>query len=37
MLQIIWEFRMEKGYVENGFIIDLSNAKNTTQRVFELS
>ena len=28
---------MEKGYVENGFIIDLSNAKNTTQLVFELS
>ena len=37
MWQIIWEFRMEKGYVENGFIIDLSNAKNTTQLVFELS
>ena len=28
---------MEKGLVENGFIIDLSNAKNTTQLVFELS
>ena len=28
---------MEKGFVENGFIIDLSNAKNTTQLVFELS
>ena len=28
---------MEKGYVENGFIVDLSNAKNTTQLVFELS
>ena len=26
-----------KGFVENGFIIDLSNAKNTTQLVFELS
>ena len=29
--------KMEKGFVENGFIIDLSNAKNTTQLVFELS
>ena len=28
---------MEKGFVENGFIIDLSNTKNTTQLVFELS
>ena len=28
---------MEKGFVENGFIIDLSDAKNTTQLVFELS
>lgn len=28
---------MEKGFIENGFIIDLSNAKNTTQLVFELS
>ena len=28
---------MEKGFVENGFIIDLSGAKNTTQLVFELS
>ena len=28
---------MEKGYVENGFIIDLSDAKNNTQLVFELS
>ena len=28
---------MEKGFVENGFIIDLSNAKNTSQLVFELS
>ena len=28
---------MEKGFVENGFIIDLSNAMNTTQLVFELS
>ena len=29
--------KMEKGFVENGFIIDLSNTKNTTQLVFELS
>lgn len=28
---------MEKGFVENGFIIDLSTTKNTTQLVFELS
>ena len=28
---------MEKSFVENGFIIDLSNTKNTTQLVFELS
>ena len=28
---------MEKGFVENGFIIDLSNAKNTAQLIFELS
>ena len=28
---------MEKGFGENGFIIDLSNTKNTTQLVFELS
>lgn len=28
---------MEKGFVENGFIIDLSDVKNTTQLVFELS
>ena len=28
---------MEKNFVENGFIIDLSNTKNTTQLVFELS
>jgi len=28
---------MEKGFVENGFIINLSDAKNTTQLVFELS
>ena len=28
---------MEKSFVENGFIIDLSNTKSTTQLVFELS
>ncbi len=28
---------LEKSLVENGFIIDLSSAKNTTQLVFELS
>lgn len=28
---------MERSFVENGFIIDLSNTKNTTQLVFELS
>ena len=28
---------MEKSFVENGFIIDLSNTSNTTQLVFELS
>ena len=28
---------MENGFVENSFIIDLSNTKNTTQLVFELS
>ena len=28
---------MEKGYVEKGFIIDLSDAINTSQLVFELS
>ena len=28
---------MEKSFVENGFIIDLSTTKNTTQLVFELS
>ena len=28
---------MEKGFIENGFIINLSNAKNTNQLVYELS
>ena len=28
---------MEKGFIENGFIINLSNSKNTNQLVFELS
>ena len=28
---------MEKGFVKNGFIIDLSSTKSTSQLVFELS
>ena len=28
---------MEKGYVENGFIVDLSNAKRTADMIYELS
>ena len=28
---------MEKGFVENGFIINLSNSKNTNQLIYELS
>ena len=28
---------MEKGYVENGFIVDLSNAKKTSEIIYELS
>lgn len=28
---------MEKGFIENGFIINLSNSKNTNQLVYELS
>ncbi len=28
---------MEKGYVENGFIIDLANAKKTSEIIYELS
>ena len=28
---------MENGAIENGFIVDLSNAKNTSQLIFELS
>ena len=28
---------MEKGFIENGFIVNLSNSKNTNQLVFELS
>ncbi len=28
---------MDKGYVENGFIVDLSNAKKTSEIIYELS
>lgn len=28
---------MEKGYIENGFIVDLSNAKKTSEIIYELS
>lgn len=28
---------MEKGYVENGFIVDLANAKKTSEIIYELS
>ena len=28
---------MEKGYVENGFIVDLTNAKKTSEIIYELS
>lgn len=28
---------MEKGYVENGFIVDLSNSKRTSDMIYELS
>ncbi len=28
---------MEKGYVENGFIVDLSNARKTSEIIYELS
>lgn len=28
---------MEKGYVENGFIVDLSNAQKTSEIIYELS
>lgn len=28
---------MEMGYVENGFIVDLSNAKRTADMIYELS
>lgn len=28
---------MEKGFIENGFIVNLSNSKNTNQLVYELS
>ena len=28
---------MDKGYIENGFIIDLTNAKKTSEIIYELS
>ena len=28
---------MDKGYVENGFIVDLSNARKTSEIIYELS
>lgn len=28
---------MEKGYVENGFIVDLANAQKTSEIIYELS
>ena len=28
---------MDKGYIENGFIVDLSNAKKTSEIIYELS
>ncbi len=29
--------KMEKGYIENGFIVDLSNARKTSEIIYELS
>lgn len=28
---------MEKGYVENGFIVDLAHSKKTSEVIYELS
>ena len=28
---------MDKGYIENGFIVDLSNARKTSEIIYELS
>ena len=29
--------KMDKGYIENGFIVDLSNARKTSEIIYELS
>ena len=34
---INWVILMENNTIENGFIVDLSNAKNTSQLIYELS
>ena len=34
---INWVILMENSTIENGFIVDLSNAKNTSQLIYELS
>ena len=28
---------MDKGYIENGFIVDLTGAKNTSEVIYEIS
>ena len=35
--QIVGRDNMTKGYIENGFIVDLSNAKKTSEIIYELS
>ena len=35
--RISGRIRMDKGYIENGFIVDLSNAKKTSEIIYELS
>lgn len=30
-------FNMDKGYIENGFIVDVSNAHKTSEIIYELS
>ena len=32
-----WKEKMDKGYIENGFIVDLSNARKTSEIIYELS
>ena len=29
--------KMDKGYIENGFIVDVSNASKTSEIIYELS